>query len=162
MGKDQSSFDVVDMVEVANAIDQARREVATRFDFKNTNTAIEQEDTNVTVQAGTEDRARAAVEVLKDKMVKRGVSLKALTIGAFEDAAKGSSKCTITLSQGITDEKAKAISKHVKGLGLKVQTQIQGDQVRVTGKTRDDLQSVIASLKETDFGLPLQFTNMRP
>lgn len=165
MAKDQFSFDVVsevDMVEVSNALDQARREVATRFDFKNTNTTIEHDETKVEVHSATEDRCRAAIDVVKDKMVKRGVSLKALTVGTFEDAAKGTSKCTITMSQGITDEKAKAISKHIKNLGLKVQTQIQGDQVRVLGKAKDDLQEVMASLKEGDWGLPLQFTNQRP
>lgn len=165
MAKDQFSFDVVsevDMVEVSNALGQARREVGTRFDFKDTGTSIEHTDDKVEVKSSTEDRCRAAIDVVKDKMVKRGVSLKALTVGAFEDAAKGTSKCTISMSQGITDEKARAISKHIKGLGTKVQTQIQGDQVRVLGKSKDDLQTVMASLKDTDFGLPLQYVNMRP
>ena len=164
MAKDSSSFDVVsevDLVEVSNALDQARREVATRFDFKNTETRIELEDTSVTVTSSTEDRLKAAVEVIKDKMVRRGVSLKALSEGPIQDAAKGHSRMTITIVHGITDEKAKQINKLIKSLGLKVQTQIQGDQVRVSGKKKDDLQAVIAMLKEEELGIPLQFVNMR-
>ena len=165
MAKDQFSFDVVsetDMVEVANALDQARREVGTRFDFKNTGTEVSQDETTIEVRSSTEDRLKAAVEVVKDKLVKRGVSLKALTIGPVMDAAKGTSKQTLTISQGIDDAKAKEISKHIKTLPAKVQTQIQGNQVRVIGKKKDDLQTVIADLKAKDFGLPLQFENMRP
>jgi hypothetical protein len=164
MAKDTSSFDVVsevDLVEVSNALDQARREVATRFDFKNTETQIELEDTNVTVTSATEDRLKAAVEVIKDKMVRRNVSLKALGEGPIQDAAKGHSRMTITINHGISDEKAKQIVKLIKGTGLKVQSQIQGEQVRVTGKKKDDLQAVIAMLKEKDLGIPIQFVNMR-
>lgn len=164
MAKDTSSFDVVsevDMVEVANAIDQARREVGTRFDFKGTDTTIEKEDAKIELHSSTEDRLKAAVEVLKDKMVKRGVSLKALSVGQIGDAAKGTSKVTITIQNGLTDEKAKEIVKFIKGIGVKVQSQIQGEQVRVSGKKKDDLQAVIAALKEKDFDVPLQFENMR-
>jgi len=165
MAKDQFSFDVVsevDMMEVANALDQARREVSTRFDFKNTGTEIKQEETKIEVHSATEDRLKAAVDVIKDKMVKRGVSLKALTEGAIEDAAKGTSRTTLTLSNGITDEKAKTLVKFIKGLNVKVQSAIQGEQIRVSGKKKDALQAVISALKEQDFGLPLQFVNMRP
>jgi uncharacterized protein YajQ (UPF0234 family) len=164
MAKDTFSFDVVsevDMVEVANAIDQARREVGTRFDFKGTDTTIENEESKIDVHSSTEDRLKAAVEVLKDKMVKRGVSLKALEVGQISDAAKGTSKLTITIQNGLSDEKAKEIVKFIKGTGLKVQSQIQGEQVRVSGKKKDDLQGVIAALKEKDFNVPLQFENMR-
>lgn len=164
MAKDNSSFDVVsevDMVEVANAIDQARREVGTRFDFKGTETAIENEGTKIDMHSSTEDRLKAAVEVLKDKMVRRGVSLKALEVGEIQPAAKGSSRCSIEIKHGLSDQKAKDIVKFVKGTGLKVQSQIQGEQVRITGKKKDDLQGVIAALKEHDFDIPLQFVNMR-
>lgn len=164
MAKDTSSFDVVsevDLVEVHNALDQARREVATRFDFKNTETQIELEDTKVTVTSATEDRLKAAVEVIKDKMVRRSVPLKALGEGPVQDAAKGHSRTVITINHGISDEKAKQIVKLVKGTGLKVQSQIQGDQVRVSAKKKDDLQTVIAMLKDEDLGIPLQFVNMR-
>jgi uncharacterized protein YajQ (UPF0234 family) len=165
MAKDSFSFDVVsevNMVEVANALDQARREVATRFDFKNTGTMIEQDATTIEIRSGTEDRLKAALEVLKDKMVKRGVSLKSLVEGPIQDAAKGTSKISINITQGISDEKAKEIVKVIKGMGVKVQSAIQGEQVRVTGKKKDDLQEVIAGLKQKDLGLPLQFVNMRP
>lgn len=149
------------MVEVANAIDQARREVGTRFDFKGTDTTIENEESKIDVHSSTEDRLKAALEVLKDKMVKRGVSLKALEIGQISDAAKGTSKLTITIKNGLTDEKAKEIVKFIKGTGVKVQSQIQGEQVRVSGKKKDDLQEVIAALREKDFDVPLQFENRR-
>jgi hypothetical protein len=165
VAKDQFSFDVVsevDMVEVHNALDQARREVATRFDFKNTGTEISQDDALIEVRSSTEDRLKAAVEVIKDKLVKRGVSLKALNPGPIQDAAKGTSKQAINLTTGISDEKAKELVKFIKGLNLKVQSQIQGEQIRVSGKKKDDLQAAIAALKEKDFGLPLQFVNMRP
>jgi len=164
MAKDSFSFDVVsevDMVEVANALDQARREVGTRFDFKNTETNIEQEDADIEVRSSTEDRLKAAVEVLKDKLVKRHVSLKALSEGTIQPAAKGHAKLTIKLNNGLTDDKAREIVKFIKGTGLKVQSQIQDKQVRVSGKKKDDLQGVIAALKEHDFNVPLQFENMR-
>jgi uncharacterized protein YajQ (UPF0234 family) len=165
MAKDSFSFDVVsevDMVEVANALDQARREVGTRFDFKNTGTEITQDDQLIEVRSATEDRLKAALEVVKDKMVKRGVSLKALSEGPIQDAAKSTSKISININKGLSDEKAKEIVKVIKGLGVKVQSAIQGDQVRVTGKKKDDLQQVITGLKEKDLGIPLQFVNMRP
>lgn len=159
-----SSFDVVsevDMVEVANAIDQARREVATRFDFKGTDTTIESDDKTVDVHSSTEDRLKAAIEVVKDKMVRRQVPLKALDVGSVQPAAKGTARATITIKHGLTDEKAKEIVKFIKGTGTKVQSQIQAQQVRVSGKKKDDLQAVIAALKEHDFDVPLQFVNMR-
>jgi uncharacterized protein YajQ (UPF0234 family) len=165
MAKDSFSFDVVsevDMVEVANALDQARREVGTRFDFKNTGTEITQDDQLIEIRSATEDRLKAALDVVKDKMVKRGVSLKALSEGPIQDAAKSTSKISININKGLSDEKAKEIVKVIKGLGVKVQSAIQGDQVRVTGKKKDDLQQVIAGLKEKDLGIPLQYVNMRP
>jgi cyclic-di-GMP-binding protein len=159
-----SSFDIVsevDLAEVANAVDQARRELVQRFDFKNTETSIEQDEDLIELRSSTEDRLRAAVEVLKDKMVRRQVSLKALHEGPVLPAAKGTYRQAVNINRGISDEKAREINKTIKGLGLKVQTQVQGDQIRVTAKAKDDLQGVIADLKERDFGIPLQFTNYR-
>ena len=165
MAKDQFSFDIVSevsMPEVSNAVDQAGRELAQRFDFKNTQTGISQDATLIEVRSSTEDRLKAAVDVLKDKVVKRGISLKAISEGPVQPAAKGTYKQNVHVQTGISEDKAKAIVKHVKGSGLKVQSQIQGEQVRITGKKKDDLQAVIAAVKEQDFDLPLQFTNFRP
>jgi uncharacterized protein YajQ (UPF0234 family) len=159
------SFDIVseiDQQEVRNAVDQATREVSTRFDFKDTQTAITATTDDITLVSITEDRLTAARQVLEEKLVKRKVSLKVLDYGKVEEAAKGTARQVAKLQAGISTEKAKAINVHIKGLGLKgIQSQTQGDQVRVTGKKRDDLQAVIAALKEHDFGIPLQFTNFR-
>ena len=159
-----SSFDIVsevDLAEVTNAVDQARRELVQRFDFKNTGTSIEQDEDLIELRSSTEDRLKAAVDVVKDKMVRRQVSLKALHEGPVLPAAKGTFRQALNISRGISDEKAREINKAIKGIGLKVQTQVQGDQIRVTAKAKDDLQQVIANLKERDFGIPLQFTNYR-
>jgi hypothetical protein len=159
------SFDVVsevDMQEVRNAVDQASREVRTRFDFKDTNSSIELTEKTIELHTASEDRLAALTQVLEEKLVKRKVSLKALSYGKAEEAAKGTVRQTVTLNVGIKDEKAREIGKFVKGLGIKsVQHQIQGDQLRVTSKKRDDLQTVIAELRESDFDIPLQFTNFR-
>jgi cyclic-di-GMP-binding protein len=159
-----SSFDIVsevDLAEVTNAVDQARRELVQRFDFKNTGTSIEQDNDLIELRSGTEDRLKAAVEVVKDKMVRRQVSLKALHEGPVLPAAKGTYRQTVNINRGISDEKAREINKSIKALGLKIQTQVQGEQIRVTAKSKDDLQRVIADLKERDYGIPLQFTNYR-
>jgi uncharacterized protein YajQ (UPF0234 family) len=159
-----SSFDIVsevDLAEVTNAVDQARREIVQRFDFKNTGTSIEQDDDLIELRSSTEDRLKAAVEVVKDKMVRRQVSLKAVHEGPVLPAAKGTYRQAVNINRGISDEKARDINKAIKALGLKVQTQVQGDQIRVTAKSKDDLQAVIGELKERDFGIPLQFTNYR-
>ena len=159
-----SSFDIVsevDMAEVTNAVDQARRELVQRFDFKKTGTSIEQDNDLIELRSGTEDRLKAAVEVVKDKMVRRQVSLKALHEGPVLPAAKGTYRQTVNINRGISDEKAREINKSIKALGLKIQTQVQGEQIRVTAKSKDDLQRVIADLKERDYGIPLQFTNYR-
>ena len=161
----QASFDVVseiDAQEVRNALDQARREVGTRFDFKNTRTDILQgDDESIEIHANSEGRVDAAREVLKDKMVRRNVSLKALDEGKVEPGAGSTYKQKIKLVKGISEDKARALNKFIKGLDVKVQSQVQGDSLRVTGKSRDDLQSVIKALKDEDFGIPLQFTNYR-
>jgi len=149
------------MPEVGNAVDQARREVATRFDFKNTATTIEQDGNVLEVRSSTEDRLKAAVEVIKEKMVRRRVPLKALGEGPILPAAKGHSRMSININRGISEEKAREMVKFIKATGLKVQSQVQGDQIRVSGKKKDDLQAVIAALKEHDFGIPLQFVNRR-
>ncbi|MGH2709687.1 MAG: YajQ family cyclic di-GMP-binding protein [Actinomycetota bacterium] len=159
-----ASFDIVsevDLAEVGNAVDQARREIVQRFDFKDTGTEVELDNDLIEMRSGTEERLKAALEVLKEKCVRRQVSLKALHEGPVQPAAKGAYRQTINVNSGISDEKAREINKHVKGLGVKVQTQVQGEQIRVTGKSRDDLQEVIKALKEKDFGIPLQFTNYR-
>ena len=158
------SFDVVseiDEQEVKNAVDQAQREVTTRFDFKDTDSSIDLADSKVTLASISEDRLRALLQVLEEKFVKRGVSLKTLDKGKIEEATKGTARQVITLTAGISSDKAKEINRSLKDSGLKVQTQTQGDSVRVTGKKRDDLQGAIAFLKDKDFDIPLQFNNFR-
>jgi len=159
------SFDIVsevDMQEVRNAVDQANREAATRFDFKNTDSSIELGDADLVLHSSTEDRLRALQQVLDEKLVKRQVSLKAFDPGKIEEAAKGTARQRIAIRAGISQENAKRLNKFIKDLGRKgVTSQTQGDQLRVTGKKRDDLQAVIAACKEEDFGIPLQFNNFR-
>lgn len=159
------TFDVVSEVddqEVKNAVDQAQREISTRFDFKGTDSSVELGDGSLTLRSSTEDRLRAVQQVLEEKLVKRGVSLKALDYGKVEEAAKGTVRQVVTLTVGISSEKAKDINRFLKDLKLKgVQSQTQGDQVRVTGKKKDDLQAAIQALKGEDFGIPLQFQNFR-
>jgi cyclic-di-GMP-binding protein len=165
MAKQDFSFDIVSQVsmpEVSNAVDQARREISQRFDFKNTGTNITQDDKLIEIRSTTEDRLKAAVEVLKEKAVRREVSLKALHLGPVQPAAKGTSKQAINVNVGISEEKAREIVKFIKGLKTKVQSSIQGDQVRVSSKAKDDLQAVIRAVKEHDFDVPLQFVNFRP
>jgi uncharacterized protein YajQ (UPF0234 family) len=159
-----ASFDVVsevDLAEVGNAVDQASREIVQRFDFKDTGTGVNLDNDLIELRSSTEERLKAALEVVKEKCVRRQVSLKALSEGPVLPAAKGTYRQTVNVNSGISDEKARDINKHIKTLGLKVQSQVQGEQIRVTAKSRDDLQEVIASLKEKDFGIPLQFTNYR-
>ncbi len=159
------SFDVVselDFQEVRNAVDQAQREVATRFDFKDTGSTIELGDTEIRLHSASEDRLRALTQVLEEKLVRRQVSLKALSYGKVEDAAKGTVRQAVALVAGIGDEKAREINRFVKNNAAKgVSSQTQGNQVRVTAKKKDDLQAVIAALRGNDFGIPLQFKNFR-
>jgi uncharacterized protein YajQ (UPF0234 family) len=159
------TFDVVsalDMQEVRNAVDQARREVSTRFDFKGTDSTIDLDEHSITLNTSTEDRLTALRIVLEEKLVKRKVSLKALDYGKIEEASGGRARQKVALQAGISSDKAKAINVFIKNLGLKgVQSQTQGDQLRVSGKKRDDLQSAIAALRDGDFGIPLQFENFR-
>jgi uncharacterized protein YajQ (UPF0234 family) len=160
----QSSFDIVseiDMQEVRNAVDQAGREIHQRFDFKNTGTTVELKDEAIEFASGTEDRLKAAYQVLEEKAVRRHVPLKAFQPGAVEPAAKGSVRQTVKLVTGISDEKAREISKFVRQAVPKIQTQIQGSQVRVMSKSKNDLQAAIAACKDHDFGIAVQFTNYR-
>lgn len=158
------TFDVVsqvDMQEVRNAVDQASREVVQRFDFKGTNTRIELGEEGIVVESATDHRLDAAVDVLKTKLVGRKVSLKSLGGGETKQVGGGRYRAVFTLNQGISQDAARELSKHVRDLGLKVQVQIQGDQLRVQAKKRDELQQVIASLREIDYRLPLQYVNFR-
>ncbi|MGH2683758.1 MAG: YajQ family cyclic di-GMP-binding protein [Actinomycetota bacterium] len=158
------SFDVVsqvNMVEVSNAADQASREILTRFDFKDTGTSLAQDEDLVEFRSSTEYRLKAAVEVFKDKLVRRKVSLKAIHEGPILPAAKATYKQALNVNRGISQDKAREINKFVKDLRIKVQVAIQGDQLRVTANKKDDLQAVIGALKEKDFGIPLEFTNYR-
>jgi cyclic-di-GMP-binding protein len=159
------TFDIVsevDMQEVRNAVDQANREAATRFDFKNTDSAIELGDKELVLRSSTEDRLRALHQVLHEKLVKRHVSLKAFDAGKIEEAQKGTARQHVAIKAGISSDHAKRLNKFIKDLGLKgISSQTQGDQVRVSGKKRDDLQEVIAKCKAEDFGIPLQFENFR-
>ena len=159
-----NSFDVVskvDMQEVSNAIQQALKEIHTRFDLKDSKSNIEQEKDAIVLHSADEYKLKAVNDILQQKLVKRGVSLKSLTYGAVEPAAGGTSKRRITMQQGIAIEKAREIVKLVKDSKKKAQASIQGDLVRISGKDRDALQEVIQLLKGHDFGIDLQFVNYR-
>lgn len=161
------SFDVVseiDMQEVRNATDQAAREIANRYDFKDTNSSVDLDDKAmvITIETSSDDKVRAVRQLLEEKFVKRSVSLKTLDWGDIEEAAGGRSRLKVNLQAGISSDFAKKINTLIKDMKLKgVQSQTQGDQVRVSAKKRDVLQDIIASLKESDLELPLQFNNFR-
>ena len=159
------TFDVVsevDMQEIRNAVDQASREISTRYDFKGTDSTVELTEKTIEMHSESDQRLKALVQVLEEKLVKRKVSLKALSYGKIEEATKGTVNQTVTLNVGISHDKAKEIGKFIKELGLKgVSHQTQGDQLRVSGKKRDDLQSAIEAVRNHDFEIPLQFTNFR-
>ena len=159
------TFDVVsefEEQEVRNAVDQAAREIGTRFDFKNTESSVELKEQTIEMHSNTDVKLKALVQVLEEKFVKRNVSLKSLEYGKVEEAAKGTVRQTAKLMAGITHDKAKEIGKFIKDLNLKgVSHSVQGDQLRVQGKKRDDLQAAINAMKEHDFGIPSQFQNFR-
>lgn len=160
----ENSFDVVckvDMQEVTNALDQARREIETRYDLKGTKNEVTQEKNEITVLAADEMKRRAVVDILQSKLHRRGVPLKALSFGDVESAAGGALRQKITLQQGIPQDKAREIVRLIKDTKLKLQASIQQDQVRVSAKSRDDLQAVIAMLRQKDLGIALQFENYR-
>ncbi|MCA1832995.1 MAG: YajQ family cyclic di-GMP-binding protein [Actinomycetota bacterium] len=164
MAKD-SSFDVVSQVdrqEVDNALHQAKKELAQRFDFKGTGADIEWTgDLSIDIKANAEQRVEAAHEVFKEKCIKRNVPLKSLKASEVKPTGGGGFKITVDVNQGIPDERAREIVKTIKNTKLKVQAAIQGDQLRVSGSKKDDLQAVMQLLREGDFGVPLQFTNYR-
>lgn len=159
------SFDItseVDEQEMRNAVDQASREITTRFDFKGTDSSIELGTNEITLRTVSADRLSALRQVLEEKMAKRQISMKAVDYGKVEDAAGSTVRQVATLVAGISSEKARELNKFIKGLGLKgIQSQTQGESVRVIAKKRDDLQGVIQACKEHDFEIPLQFGNFR-
>lgn len=158
------SFDVVsktDPQEVANAIQQAQKELAQRFDFKGSKSSIELTPEEIVLVSDDEGKLRSVRDILEGRLVKRHVSLKALDYGKIEDASLGTVRQKAKIVQGIETEKAKAIVKTIKDAKVKVQASIQSDQVRITGRSKDDLQRAMALIKENDYGIPLQFTNYR-
>jgi len=161
----QNTFDIVSKIdhsEVVNAINQAIKEVQTRFDFKGSKSKIEVEGNDAIILTSDDEyKLKGLNEILQAKLVKRGVPLKGLTYGKIEQALGGTVRQHISLQQGIPQEKAKEIVKFIKETKLKVQSSIQGDFVRVSGKDRDTLQQVIAALREQDFGIDMQFSNYR-
>lgn len=163
---DEHFFDIVcnvDMQEVSNAVNQAIKEILQRFDFKGSKSGIELDKGKgvITLVSDDEAKLKSVIDILQSKLVKRGVSLKALNYGKVEQAAGSTVRQVVTLQQGIPQEKAKDIVKLIKDLKLKVTAEVQKDQVRVRGKKIDDLQLIIGKLKEKDFGIALQFTNYR-
>ena len=158
------SFDIVsqvDMQEVRNAVDQAARETATRYDFKGTETRVTLGEDGITVESSTEDRLKAAIDVMKEKLVRRKISLKAVGGGEIREVGGARYRAVHTLNRGIDTDSARELTRHIRQLKLKVQAQVSGDMVRVSGKKRDDLQTVIAAVKGLDHKLPLQFVNYR-
>lgn len=158
------SFDIVsktDLQEVSNAVQQAQKELAQRFDFKGSKSSIELTGEEIVLASDDEGKLRSVKDILESKLVKRGVSLKALDYAVLEQAVGGTVRQRATVVQGIEIEKAKAVVKAIKEAKLKVQASIQSDQVRVTGRAKDDLQKAMAVVKGKDFGIPLQFTNYR-
>ena len=167
MAKD-ASFDVVseiDLQEVRNAVDQAKREIGQRYDFKGTGSELvlseEGGTPTITARSNTDQKVKDVTKVLEEKLVKRKVPLKALDKGKVEAAGGGTARQVINLNQGISTDKGREIVKFIKDMKTKAQVSIQGDQVRVSAKSRDTLQDIIAELREHDFGIPLQFTNYR-
>ncbi len=158
------SFDIVSKVqmhEVDNAFNQAHKEIAQRFDFKDTASSIEKSPDAITIHSSSENRATAALTVVQDKLVKRKVSLRFFDVGKPEPTGKGGSRIVAKIKDGIETEKAKAIVAFVKEAKIKVQASIQESQVRVSGKNKDDLQAAIQAIRAHDFGLELQFINFR-
>lgn len=163
MAKD-NSFDIVsqiDLQEVDNAINQSSKEISQRFDLKGTNTTIERNDTEVSINAPDDMKLKNVVDIFQTKLTQRGISLKALEYGKIEHALGGRAKQVIKLQQGIDKDQAKKITTLIKDSKIKVQASIQGESVRVSGKNRDDLQAAIQLLKEADLPMNLQFTNYR-
>jgi cyclic-di-GMP-binding protein len=160
------SFDVVskvDLQEVLNAVQQASKEIATRFDFRGSASKVEWNEKELTLTLTSDDahKLKSVVDILETRLAKRGIAVKSLEYGKIEDAAGGTVRQAAKIQQGIPSEKAKEIVRTIKDRKLKVQAAIQADQVRVSGKNKDDLQAVMTLLRGGDYGLPLQFTNYR-
>ncbi|MGA9775060.1 MAG: YajQ family cyclic di-GMP-binding protein [Candidatus Dormiibacterota bacterium] len=164
MAASEHSFDVVsdfDRQELVNAVEQARREIATRYDFKGVVAELDLQEKEIVVLAASDGRADAVVDVLKGKLVRRNLSLKILLPGKPEPAAKGNVRLNLAIQKGIDEDTARDLSKRIKGGHPKVQVRIQGDELRVVSKDKDALQAVIRDLRELDLPVPLQFTNYR-
>jgi hypothetical protein len=160
----ENSFDIVckvDMQEVTNALDQGRREIETRYDLKGSKNEVKLEKTDILLTVPDEMKLKAVVDILQSKLHKRGIPLKALDYGKVEEASGGALRQKIAIQQGIPVEKAKEIVRLIKDSKVRVQASIQEDQVRVSGKNRDDLQKIIAMVKDKELGIALQFTNYR-
>jgi uncharacterized protein YajQ (UPF0234 family) len=160
----ENSFDIVckiDMQEVTNALDQARREIDTRYDLKGTKNEVTLEKTDITLLAPDDMKLKAVTDILQSKLHKRGIPLKGLTYGTIEQATGGQLRQKIALQQGIPIDKAREIVRMIKDTKIRVQAAINEDKVRVTGKNRDDLQKIIAMLRDKDLGIALQFDNYR-
>lgn len=166
MASKSCSFDIVSVInleEVQNAVNQSMSEIRQRYDFKGSKSEItlEKKDNKVVILADDDVKLKSVIDILQSKLVKRKVSLKALDYGKVEAASGDSVRQSIVIQQGISQDKGKEVAKAIKGMGVKVQSQIMDDQLRVTGKNRDDLQTVIANLKEKDFGIAMDFINYR-
>ncbi|CAM4237773.1 YajQ family cyclic di-GMP-binding protein [Paenibacillus tarimensis] len=160
----ENSFDIVskvDMQELSNAVQQAEREIETRFDFKGSKSSIALENEELVVVSDDDYKLKSVIDILQGKMVKRGVPIKNLEYGKIEPASAGTVRQRIKLKQGIEQDAAKKINILIRDSKLKVKSQTQGDQIRVTGKSRDDLQAVMQLLRGEDLGIELQFTNYR-
>ena len=162
----QNSFDIVsqvDMQEVDNALNQGRKEISQRYDFKNSKTSIDldQKEKHISIVSDDEFRLKAVIDIVQSKLVKRGVSLKALKYGKVEPAAGGTVRQTVSLQVGIDKDDARTVVKLIKDSKIKVQAQIMDDQIRVSGKDKDDLQAVIKLLRDTDLSFAVQFVNYR-
>jgi hypothetical protein len=158
------SFDIVSRIdeqELDNALNQARKEIAGRFDFKNSKTQIENDAKTITIVSDDELKMKNVVDIVQGKAVKRGIDIKALEMGKVEPAASNTVRQVVTLRSGIPKDKSKVLTEKIKSLKLKVATQVQDEQIRVTAKSKDDLQKVMAALRDMGFELPLQFVNYR-
>ena len=163
MAKD-ASFDVVskvDMQEVDNAVNQTKKEITQRFDFRGSKSEVTAEGSEVKILTEDDFRLKSIIDVLQTKLIKRGISIKNLDYGKVEDASGGMVRQVIKIKQGIETELAKKIIKDIKGTKIKVQAQIMDDQIRISGKNRDDLQETIAFIREQDYDIDLQFINYR-
>ncbi|GIP27307.1 YajQ family cyclic di-GMP-binding protein [Paenibacillus sp. J23TS9] len=160
----ENSFDIVskfDLQEMNNAISQAEREIETRFDFKGSKSSLKLDKDALVIVSDDEYKLNAVIDILQTKMIKRGLSLKNVDYGKIEPASMGTVRQRITLKQGIDQENAKKINVLIRDSKLKIKSQIQGDQIRVTGKSRDDLQAIMQLLRKADLSLDLQFTNLK-